>query len=51
LKAIIENYLKDNMTIDHRRTHLREGTLQVPDRLADFSGACQIELQPFQHYW
>jgi hypothetical protein len=34
LKASIENYLKDNMTIDHIRTRLREGTLQVPDPLA-----------------
>jgi hypothetical protein len=51
LKAIIENYLKDNMAIDHMRTRLRKGMPQVPDPLADFSGACRIELQQFQHYW
>jgi len=45
LQAIVRNYVTEKMTIDDLRARLRAGTLEVPDPLADFSGACRIELQ------
>jgi hypothetical protein len=48
LQVIVQNYVREKMTIDDLRARLRAGTLEVPDPLADFSRSCRTELQQVQ---